>query len=68
MTEDHRATLESRIAVLESRHGTLAEVVDEIRDDVKKLTAWQRYMLGAGAMVGALVATFYRDIADWFKS
>lgn len=58
---------DARIAVLESQIEALQKVIDEIRADVKALTAWQRYLLGAAAMVGAMAATFYREISAWFK-
>lgn len=64
---DDQLGLDSRLAVLESRHDTLHEVVQEIRDDVKKLTAWQKYVLGAGAAVGVVLASGYRAVSDWFK-
>lgn len=67
MEEQRISGLDSRLAVLESRHDTLHEAVEEMRQDVKKLNNWQRWILGAGTGIGVVIASGYRAISDWFK-
>ncbi len=45
-----------RLAVLEVKLDALIESVDDIHTHVEKLRYWKAYLVGAGAVIGAIGA------------